>query len=96
MPYLWLRSTVTNSEIVAQFLSSHITLIFTAEQCMKSLKSGSEFMRVHLWQRFKPSFSNNICEQIIVTVSFVTFISVTVSVPASRIGANDHQSRVVF
>ena len=41
-PFNGCSQTVTNSEIVAHFLSSHTTLNFTAEQCMESLKSRSE------------------------------------------------------
>ena len=41
-PYSGCSHTVTNSEVVAHFLSSHTTLNFTAEQCVESLKSRSE------------------------------------------------------
>lgn len=41
-PFSGCSQTVTNSEVVAHFLSSHTTLNFTAEQCVESLKSRSE------------------------------------------------------
>ena len=41
-PFSGCSQTITNSEIVAHFLSSHTALNFTAEQCVESLKSRSE------------------------------------------------------
>ena len=41
-PFSGCSQTVTNSEIVAHFLSSHTALNFTARQCVESLKSRSE------------------------------------------------------
>ena len=41
-PFSGSSQTITNSEIVAHFLSSHTALNFTAKQCVESLKSRSE------------------------------------------------------
>ena len=63
-PFSGCSQTVTNSEIVAHFLSSHTALNFTAEQCVESLESRSESIFNYIWQRSKSSFLNSNLELI--------------------------------